>query len=196
MFSFTIFTSIAVILSSVAIPGDPCQHLRPTILFIFSSRFIVYFLLLRWVHTLYPPSTPSGRLNSIFRISFLLLLTMAPGLFPCTIPRIFCIRLFYTYLTASVCMFMTLASSPIEDIQSCAGLLCFVFEALALCALAGLFVIRAFARDQLQSRLPLRLSFVQYFTVFCFILFCRLVGVIALTLALRESSTCKHYSLG
>lgn len=68
-------------------------------------------------------------------------------------------------------MFMTLTSSPIDAIQSFAGLLCFVFEALALCALAGLFVIRAFARDQLQSRLPLRLSFVQYFTEFCFIVF-------------------------
>jgi hypothetical protein len=93
-------------------------------------------------------------------------------------------------------MVMTLASSPIDDIQSFAGLLCLVLEALALLALAGLFVIRAFARDQLQSCLPLRLSLVQYFTEFCFILFCRLVGVIALTLAPREGPTCKHYSLG
>jgi uncharacterized membrane protein YesL len=78
-------------------------------------------------------------------------------------------------------MFMTLASSPIDDIQSFAGLLFFVLEALALCALAGLFVICAFARDQLQSRLPLRLSLVQYFTEFCFILFLESsVGVIAL----------------
>ena len=95
-------------------------------------------------------------------------------------------------------MFMTLASSPIDAIQSFAGLIVLAFFRRAgdLLALADLFVIRAFARDQLQSRLPLRLSLVQYFTEFCFILFCRLVGVIALTLALRESSTCKHYSRG
>ena len=73
-------------------------------------------------------------------------------------------------------MVMTLASSPIDDIQSFAGLLCLVLEALALLALAGLFVIRAFARDQLQSCLPLRLSLVQYFTEFCFILLCRSVA--------------------
>ena len=70
-------------------------------------------------------------------------------------------------------MFMTLASSPIDAIQSFAGLIVLAFFRRAgdLLALADLFVIRAFARDQLQSRLPLRLSLVQYFTEFCFILF-------------------------
>jgi len=86
-------------------------------------------------------------------------------------------------------MVFTRESSPIWDIQSFAGLLCFDFEAIAFVALADLFVIRAFARDQLQSLLLLRLSFVQYFTEFCFIVFSRSVDFIVLTIALRESST-------
>ncbi len=68
-------------------------------------------------------------------------------------------------------MVLTLEPSPICDIQSFAGLLCFDFEAIAFGAFADLFVIRALARDQLQSLLLLRLSLVQYFTEFCFILF-------------------------
>lgn len=66
-------------------------------------------------------------------------------------------------------MIMTLASSPIDAIQSFAFGIALAFFRRAGDLPTDLFVICAFARDQLQSFLLLQLLLVQYFTEFCFI---------------------------